>query len=787
MALLPLVDQRWYLLRVRSRSGEFSFTVIELVHGVVLGSGASSLRAALRDTCARPKNGKPRRPRVVVVATEADLEEVKGAMPGVAVEVGPPPQHLKDTVLTDHLREKSSGGKRTLGWSEELFDEMFALADGLLDLEPWELLTDEDWVRVRAPWKGGEDGVLIVLGAARAQYGFLYFPEARAAERFAALTRRGPRSGLEPRDGTDLDASRIAGSASPPDEYFAFTLDLEHEVPPEVVLAGRRLCFHGPRYPLPMRVSGTTADLASPLDASRLVTLGMALGELVAGQREALERQEPAALTYEGIKLSTGGGVAASRADETPLDAGVQWRADDFALFSRLRALADELLPGWLEESGFEPSGEAMRDALELWPRLVSGPYRSTTPIAELRRLRPEIFDARVEAILAAQAVAWNGLWEVIAITRGQGFTARDLLTHEERFIRDVAASRSASERVVLCARIVTVGETSWISAADLVALGPLDADDARLLVCERLDLPRTKAVVLAKVLAPKVQWTLPRIWTEHREAVHARPLPELRTPAVAMRFPHRMGDGNACDVVVSLGPAPASAGASGACSTAPTAPAAALRGPSLPFPSAGEDLLIVEDGYTLDGPDLEAALSGIPGMERPAEARGSWTLRSGDGPFQSTSIARELQHWNATSFTLEQADRARAVLEEAFGEEVRHLGRAIERLPDRRPAATLAGPSGSQPSPPEVAAALLRFKSAHYGTWPDHPLPALEGKTPRQAMRTQKGRAKVERLLAELEHNEQANPPAERYDVDELRTALGLPLSRIHPGLPRH
>ena len=732
MALLPLVDQRWYLLRVRSRSGEFSFTVIELVHGVVLGSGASSLRAALRDTCARPKNGKPRRPRVVVVATEADRAEVKGAMPGVAVEVGPPPQHFKDTVLTDHLREKSSGGKRTLGWSDELFDEMFALADGLLDLEPWELLTDEDWVRVRAPWKGGEDGVLIVLGAARAQYGFLYFPEARAAERFAALTRRGPRSGLEPLEGTDLDASRIAGSASPPDEYFAFTLDLEHEVPPEVVLAGRRLCFHGPRYPLPMRVSGTTADLASPLDSSRLVTLGMALGELVAGQREALERQEPAALTFEGIKLSTGGGVAASRADETPLDAGAQWRADDFALFSRLRALADELLPGWLEESGFEPSGEAMRDALELWPRLVSGPYRSTTPIAELRRLRPEIFDARVEAILAAQAVAWNGLWEVIAITRGQGFTARDLLTHEERFIRDVAASRSASERVVLCARIVTVGETSWISAADLVALGPLDADDARLLVCERLDLPRTKAVVLAKVLAPKVQWTLPRIWTEHREAVHARPLPELRTPA-------------------------------------------------------GEDLLIVEDGYTLDGPDLEAALSGIPGMERPAEARGSWTLRSGDGPFQSTSIARELQHWNATSFTLEQADRARAVLEEAFGEEVRHLGRAIERLPDRRPAATLAGPSGSQPSPPEVAAALLRFKSAHYGTWPDHPLPALEGKTPRQAMRTQKGRAKVERLLAELEHNEQANPPAERYDVDELRTALGLPLSRLHPGLPRH
>ncbi|HRE91973.1 MAG TPA: DUF2384 domain-containing protein, partial [Myxococcota bacterium] len=619
-----------------------------------------------------------------MVATEDDLAEVKGAMPGVAVEVGPPPEHLIAPVQTDQQRERASGGRRTLGWSDMLFDEMFLLTEELFEVEPWDLLTDDAWLRVRTPWQGGEDGVLIVVGAAGEQYGFLYFPEPRSAQRFASLANLSSRTGHNLLEDVDFG------------EYFAFNLDEAHEVPPEVVMAGRRLYFHGPRYPMPVRVFGTSAELASPIDASRLVALGSALCELMVLHREELEHREPVSLTYEGITLSIGDDVATSRDDETPLDAGAQWRADDFALFSRLRALADELLPGWLEESGFEPSGEAMRDALELWPRLVSGPYRSTTPIAELRRLRPENFDARVEAILAAQAVAWNGLWEVIAITRGQGFTARDLLTHEERFIRDVAASRSASERVVLCARIVTVGETSWISAADLVALGPLDADDARLLACERLDLPRTKAVALAKVLAPKVQWTLPRIWTEHREAVHARPLPELRTPA-------------------------------------------------------GEDLLIVEDGYTLDGPEVEAALSAIPGMERPAKAGGSWTLRSGDGSFQTTSIARELQHWNATSFTLEQADRARAVLEEAFGEEVQHLGRAIERLPDRRPAATLPGLSGSQPSTPEVAAAILRFKAAHYGTWPDHPLPALEGKTPRQAMRTQKGRAKVERLLAEL------------------------------------
>lgn len=713
MALLPLVDQRWFVLRSRSSLGDTSVSVVELAHGVVLGAGASSLKAALREACARPKNGKPRRPRVVVVATEADLAELKGAMPGVAVEVGPLPEHLTAAVQTNRQREKSSGPKRALGWSDELFGALFQLADDLFALAPWDIFTDTEWLEVRAPLQGVEEGVLIVLGDARQQYGFLFFPDPHSARRFAELAYQGSRSGRDPRRGTDFG------------EYFAFNLDEEHEVPPELVMAGRRFHFHGPRFPLPMRVIGTSAELASPLEASRLVALGSALCELMEERGDALEQGKPVSHTWEGITLSIGGGVAVGRGDGPPLDADAQWRADDFALLSRLKALADELLPGWLDEGGLELSDGEMRDALELWPILLSGPYRSSTPIAELRRLRPEVFEARVEAILAAQAVAWNGLWAVIAITRGQGFSARDLLTHEERFVRDVAASRSVRERTVLCARIVTVGETSWLSAADLVALVPRDADDGRLLACERLDLPKTEAVALPKVLAYGVQRALPQIWQEHREAVHARPLPDLRTPD-------------------------------------------------------GEVLVIVEDGYTLDGPDVEAALSAIPGMERPVEPHDSWTLRSGDGAFQRTTIERELQHWNASSLTLEQADRARAVLEKTFGSELLFLGRATQSFKHQGPT------TSSSPNSPEMEKVMLTYKSGLNATWPDRPLPALEGKTPRQAMRTQKGRAKVERLIVELEYSEQASPPGERYDFDELRAAMGLPLARLHPGLPR-
>jgi SEC-C motif-containing protein len=57
---------------------------------------------------------------------------------------------------------------------------------------------------------------------------------------------------------------------------------------------------------------------------------------------------------------------------------------------------------------------------------------------------------------------------------------------------------------------------------------------------------------------------------------------------------------------------------------------------------------------------------------------------------------------------------------------------------------------------PADVEANLLtQFKDRHYREWVDHPLPALDGQTPRQASRTRAGRAKLISLLKELENNE--------------------------------
>jgi hypothetical protein len=59
-------------------------------------------------------------------------------------------------------------------------------------------------------------------------------------------------------------------------------------------------------------------------------------------------------------------------------------------------------------------------------------------------------------------------------------------------------------------------------------------------------------------------------------------------------------------------------------------------------------------------------------------------------------------------------------------------------------------------------------YERAQYAAWPHLPLPALDGRTPRQAVRTGPGRAAVEQVLAHL--------ATAGVDVAPLRAALGLP-----------
>jgi len=64
---------------------------------------------------------------------------------------------------------------------------------------------------------------------------------------------------------------------------------------------------------------------------------------------------------------------------------------------------------------------------------------------------------------------------------------------------------------------------------------------------------------------------------------------------------------------------------------------------------------------------------------------------------------------------------------------------------------------------------------AAQLAEWPDVPLPALNGQTPRDAVRTPEGRLAVDLLLREMENQERRAAGATAFDFATVRHALDL------------
>ncbi len=79
---------------------------------------------------------------------------------------------------------------------------------------------------------------------------------------------------------------------------------------------------------------------------------------------------------------------------------------------------------------------------------------------------------------------------------------------------------------------------------------------------------------------------------------------------------------------------------------------------------------------------------------------------------------------------------------------------------------------------PPEVERQVVgEYMEQHYAKWPDMKLPALDGKTPRQAAKNAAGKRKVAELLKQLENSEDRKRKEGKYayDVSKLRRELGI------------
>jgi uncharacterized protein (DUF2384 family) len=129
------------------------------------------------------------------------------------------------------------------------------------------------------------------------------------------------------------------------------------------------------------------------------------------------------------------------------------------------------------------------------------------------------------------------------------------------------------------------------------------------------------------------------------------------------------------------------------------------------------------------------------------------------------------------------RAERARTVVETALGVQARYRAteiRSLERMLEEersmpRDEAHDAKVAELQEFP-EVKAQVAAMLAKHYEQWVDDPLPALDGKTPLEAVRTRSGRERVETLVADIERGaERPGSHVEAVVIAKLRERLGL------------
>jgi hypothetical protein len=123
-----------------------------------------------------------------------------------------------------------------------------------------------------------------------------------------------------------------------------------------------------------------------------------------------------------------------------------------------------------------------------------------------------------------------------------------------------------------------------------------------------------------------------------------------------------------------------------------------------------------------------------------------------------------------------------RGLVEFHAGGLVTHLGDRYSTVDEIKESVLRGEKSPAPAAQPALSAEeremMEQFLHKHYAGWVNESLPALGGKTPRQAMRSRAGRESVIELLRLMENRESRKGARDApvYDFNTIRRELGLP-----------
>lgn len=335
--------------------------------------------------------------------------------------------------------------------------------------------------------------------------------------------------------------------------------------------------------------------------------------------------------------------------------------------------------------------------------------------------------DARARALIERFGRARLRLYEVEEVRVDEGLRLRDLWSDREVFVSERAGTRQLTRWDLLAARVVLDEDGAHRLEGGLYLLPSrmkrplLDAIRA-----EADRLGAGAAVLDEDRLFRNAAAIVHRFWLDH--VVH-RPLPQVVT----------------------------------------------AEGDRMEFGGVVFDVL--------DRQAVEAALDQHAEIVAEGDGTWAWLEESDDGFTRSLGrISMKDDRLVLEVTSRARGARGRRLLERAAGDAIRYRSaryQDVRAAMARSHGAREAGDGGPAISidPEEAAALILDYKRRHYSIWPDEPLPALDGRTPREAAASAPLRPRLVDLLKEMENMEArgARPDSPAFDFGSVWQELGL------------
>lgn len=217
------------------------------------------------------------------------------------------------------------------------------------------------------------------------------------------------------------------------------------------------------------------------------------------------------------------------------------------------------------------------------------------------------------------------------------------------------------------------------------------------------------------------------------------------------------------------------------------------LLEPKLPklVTTDGDELLLTKAYFQVNDEEQVAhRLDSANELEREAgETVWNWYGQAGQDGTKVVLGRFRLQgeHLTLETASAERAERGRALVERLVGDAARYR-LASQQTPEQ--ALAELGPAGQEEPelPPEAAAqAVEEYYQRHYRGWLDEAIPALDGKTPRQAARSAPLRPRILELLKDLENMYQRSLEMGQHGFDPSWMWGELGLSDLPEALGSH